>query len=292
MMTMKGMMDESALDDIIRRLLEGKGGKQVKLSEAEIRRLCVNARQILLSQPNLLHLSAPIKICAVSFISLSAASYLSSVIVNVMHSVTGGGGKTLWLGGHDLNDNKLDNYYYIVAVLGAINFVYFTFFASKYVPFEKDDELVESKQAVIVIRRRFYEFNNYEKSSAAEPPTNPETVDHSTDLIADPKTADPPTNPESADHSADPPADPHIASVADPPINPESADPPADPPIASAADPPTNPETADHSTDPIADPPADRSADPKTADITFNYESEQILEFHGHVGPPGPDAWP
>ncbi|KAL3617965.1 hypothetical protein CASFOL_038286 [Castilleja foliolosa] len=82
---------------------------------------------------------------AVFFISLSAASYLSSVIVNVMHSVTGGGGKTPWIGGHDLNDNKLDNYYYIVAVLGAINFVYFTFFASKYVPFEKDDELAESK---------------------------------------------------------------------------------------------------------------------------------------------------
>ncbi|KAL8155540.1 serine/threonine-protein phosphatase PP1 isozyme 9 [Apium graveolens] len=64
MMTMEGMMDSSVLDDIIRRLLEGKGGsKQVQLSEGEIRQLCVNARQIFLSQPSLLHLRAPIKIC-------------------------------------------------------------------------------------------------------------------------------------------------------------------------------------------------------------------------------------
>ncbi|XP_054801801.1 serine/threonine-protein phosphatase PP1 [Prosopis cineraria] len=63
MMTMEGMMDEGVLDDVIRRLLEGKGGKQVQLSESEIRLLCVNARQIFLSQPNLLDLRAPIRIC-------------------------------------------------------------------------------------------------------------------------------------------------------------------------------------------------------------------------------------
>ncbi|KAK6139432.1 hypothetical protein DH2020_026818 [Rehmannia glutinosa] len=56
-------MDKGVLDDIIQRLLDGKGGKQVQLSEAEIRQLCVNARQIFLSQPNLLQLRAPIRIC-------------------------------------------------------------------------------------------------------------------------------------------------------------------------------------------------------------------------------------
>lgn len=56
-------MDGKVLDDIIRRLLEGKGGKQAQLSEAEIRQLCVNSRQVFLSQPNLLRLHAPIKIC-------------------------------------------------------------------------------------------------------------------------------------------------------------------------------------------------------------------------------------
>ncbi|KAF9604756.1 hypothetical protein IFM89_010258 [Coptis chinensis] len=67
MMTMEGMLERAVVDDIIRRLLEGKVGlggiKQVQLSEAEIRQLCVNARHLFLSQPNLLRLRAPIKIC-------------------------------------------------------------------------------------------------------------------------------------------------------------------------------------------------------------------------------------
>lgn len=64
MMTMEGMLERTVVDDIIRRLLEGgRGGKQVQLSEAEIRQLCVNARHIFLTQRNLLHLRAPLKIC-------------------------------------------------------------------------------------------------------------------------------------------------------------------------------------------------------------------------------------
>ena len=62
MITIEGMMDRGVLDDIIKRLLDGKECKQVQLSEAEIRQLCVNARQVLLSQPNLLRLHAPIQI--------------------------------------------------------------------------------------------------------------------------------------------------------------------------------------------------------------------------------------
>ena len=68
MMTMEGMMDKGALDDIIRRLLDGKGGNQVQLSEVEIRQLCVNARQIFLSQPNLLRIKAPLRICGSPFL--------------------------------------------------------------------------------------------------------------------------------------------------------------------------------------------------------------------------------
>ncbi|OVA16943.1 Phosphoesterase domain [Macleaya cordata] len=59
-------MDESLLDDIIRRLLEAKNGrtpKQVQLTEAEIRQLCLTSKEIFVSQPNLLELEAPIKIC-------------------------------------------------------------------------------------------------------------------------------------------------------------------------------------------------------------------------------------
>lgn len=61
-------MDGNALEELIRRLLDGKknkapAGKKVQLSEAEIRHLCVTAKEIFLSQPNLLELEAPINVC-------------------------------------------------------------------------------------------------------------------------------------------------------------------------------------------------------------------------------------
>ena len=58
--------NEVDLDSIIDRLLEVRGsrpGKQVQLLEAEIRFLCTKAREIFISQPILLELEAPIKVC-------------------------------------------------------------------------------------------------------------------------------------------------------------------------------------------------------------------------------------
>lgn len=62
------MADQSEvdLDSIIDRLLEVRGsrpGKQVQLLESEIRHLCTKAREIFISQPILLELEAPIKVC-------------------------------------------------------------------------------------------------------------------------------------------------------------------------------------------------------------------------------------
>jgi len=54
------------VDSIIQRLLEVRGsrpGKNVQLTEAEIRGLCLKSREIFLSQPILLELEAPLKIC-------------------------------------------------------------------------------------------------------------------------------------------------------------------------------------------------------------------------------------
>ncbi|WOL06952.1 serine/threonine-protein phosphatase PP1 isoform X1 [Canna indica] len=59
-------MDGEVLDGIINRLLEvrtSRPGTLVRLVEAEIQQLCVASRVIFLSQPNLLELEAPIKIC-------------------------------------------------------------------------------------------------------------------------------------------------------------------------------------------------------------------------------------
>ncbi|KAH8039605.1 hypothetical protein HPB51_007805 [Rhipicephalus microplus] len=54
------------IDNILQRLLEVRGsrpGKNVQLSENEIRGLCLKGREVLLSQPILLELEAPLKIC-------------------------------------------------------------------------------------------------------------------------------------------------------------------------------------------------------------------------------------
>ncbi|CAO2206924.1 unnamed protein product [Urochloa humidicola] len=72
-------MDGAAVEDLIRRLLDGNkhttkasgnnttnsssSTKKVHLTEAEIRHLCAAAKEIFLSQPNLLELEAPINVC-------------------------------------------------------------------------------------------------------------------------------------------------------------------------------------------------------------------------------------
>lgn len=56
------------VDSIIDKLLNVRGarpGKQVNLTEGEIRGLCVHSREVFLSQPILLELEAPIKICGI-----------------------------------------------------------------------------------------------------------------------------------------------------------------------------------------------------------------------------------
>jgi len=60
---------EERVDAMIAKLLEVRGkkpGKQVALSEEDLKHLCVKSREIFISQPNLLELEAPIKICGKS----------------------------------------------------------------------------------------------------------------------------------------------------------------------------------------------------------------------------------
>ncbi|OMJ68183.1 hypothetical protein SteCoe_34434 [Stentor coeruleus] len=60
------MAAELDVDGIIQRLIEVKSckpGKQVNLSEIEVRNLCLRSREIFMQQPILLELEAPLKIC-------------------------------------------------------------------------------------------------------------------------------------------------------------------------------------------------------------------------------------
>lgn len=54
------------VDSIIEKLLSVRGskpGKVVNLTESEVRGLCIKSREIFISQPILLELEAPLKIC-------------------------------------------------------------------------------------------------------------------------------------------------------------------------------------------------------------------------------------
>lgn len=80
----QGGMDPDLLDDIIKRLTEvrlARPGKQVQLSENEIKLLCSSARDIFVHQPNLLELEAPIKVCgSFFFLNLPLLFLLFSLI--------------------------------------------------------------------------------------------------------------------------------------------------------------------------------------------------------------------
>jgi serine/threonine-protein phosphatase PP1 catalytic subunit len=54
------------IDAVIEKLLSVRGskpGKAVNLTENEVRQLCIKSRDIFISQPILLELEAPLKIC-------------------------------------------------------------------------------------------------------------------------------------------------------------------------------------------------------------------------------------
>lgn len=68
---------------------------------------------------------------ALFFCTVAGANYLSSVLVTVVHGVTGKNGRPDWLT-NDLNRGRLDCFYYLVAALGVLNFGYFLVCATRY----------------------------------------------------------------------------------------------------------------------------------------------------------------
>ncbi|XP_030514485.1 protein NRT1/ PTR FAMILY 2.13-like [Rhodamnia argentea] len=65
------------------------------------------------------------------FCSFAGASYLSSLVVTVVHRVTGKDGRPNWLASN-LNAGRLDYFYYLLAGMGIVNFVYFLVVARRY----------------------------------------------------------------------------------------------------------------------------------------------------------------
>ncbi|XP_047309336.1 protein NRT1/ PTR FAMILY 2.8-like [Impatiens glandulifera] len=79
------------------------------------------------------------------FLSLSASSYLDTILANVVYSITKKNGNSPWLGGHDLNADRLENFYFMIAGIGVVNFFYFHFFSCHYIfsPLVRTDESEE-----------------------------------------------------------------------------------------------------------------------------------------------------
>lgn len=64
-------------------------------------------------------------------LSFAGSNYLSSLIVTTVHKFSGGRDRPDWLN-NNLNAGKLDYFYYLIAVLGVVNLVYFWYCARGY----------------------------------------------------------------------------------------------------------------------------------------------------------------
>lgn len=69
---------------------------------------------------------------ALFFCTFSMASYLSSLVVTTVHRVTGGHGRPDWLT-NDINAGRVDYFYYVIAGMGVVNFIYFLIVARRYI---------------------------------------------------------------------------------------------------------------------------------------------------------------
>ncbi|KAK7256801.1 hypothetical protein RIF29_30301 [Crotalaria pallida] len=73
---------------------------------------------------------------AVFFLSLAICNYFNSILIEIIRATTGKNGSPPWLGGNDLNKNRLDYYYYTIAVFAGLNLVYYLFIARHYLKIE------------------------------------------------------------------------------------------------------------------------------------------------------------
>jgi dipeptide/tripeptide permease len=63
--------------------------------------------------------------------SFAGANYVSSMLVNVVHHVTGGHGRPDWLT-NDLNAGRLEYFFFLIAGMGVLNLIYFSYCAHRY----------------------------------------------------------------------------------------------------------------------------------------------------------------
>ncbi|XP_020088389.1 protein NRT1/ PTR FAMILY 2.13-like [Ananas comosus] len=96
---------------------------------------------------------------SVFYCTQGGATYLSTLMVNVVNSITGKNGKTPWLD-DNFNIGKLDYFYYLVAIMGVLNLAYFLvcahYYRYKAIQIEDDDNDDEDQSAKEVINNKVY----------------------------------------------------------------------------------------------------------------------------------------
>lgn len=65
------------------------------------------------------------------FCTIAGANYLSSALVSLVHNFTARHGKPDWLT-NDINQGRVDYFYYLLAIMGVLNVIYFVVCAKKY----------------------------------------------------------------------------------------------------------------------------------------------------------------
>ncbi|XWS11567.1 hypothetical protein CRYUN_Cryun37aG0009200 [Craigia yunnanensis] len=66
---------------------------------------------------------------AITYCSYSFGFYLSSVLVSLVNKITSSSSKGGWLSDNDLNKDRLDHFYWLLAVLSFLNFLNYLFWA-------------------------------------------------------------------------------------------------------------------------------------------------------------------
>ncbi|MCL7030915.1 hypothetical protein MKW94_006846 [Papaver nudicaule] len=62
---------------------------------------------------------------------LGVADFLSSILITVVDRITGMGGRRSWFG-KDMNESRIDNFYWLLAGLNGMNLIVYTLLARKY----------------------------------------------------------------------------------------------------------------------------------------------------------------
>lgn len=68
---------------------------------------------------------------SLQYLVTAFSTYAGILVMNVVHKVTHKKGRSDWLN-DDINDGRLDYYYFLIAVLGALNLVYLFFCVKRY----------------------------------------------------------------------------------------------------------------------------------------------------------------